>query len=100
MIKSFRHKGLADLFFTGSTAGINAAHAELLSAQLTFLNNMQSENIILTRRMWRPHKLQGKNPHGQTLKGHWSLKVSGNWRLTYCFTEDGNVELLDYLDYH
>lgn len=61
---------------------------------------MRNENSIRSRLEWRPHKLHGKNPHGQDLEGHWSLKVSGNWRITYRFTEDGNDELLDYLDYH
>lgn len=29
----------------------------------------------------------------------WSVTVSGNWRLIFRFY-DGDVELLDYLDYH
>ena len=32
-------------------------------------------------------------------KGLWSISVSGNWRLTFEFT-DGNVFVLDYEDYH
>lgn len=42
---------------------------------------------------WRLHRLQGR------LLGHWSLRVSGNWRLMFQF-DKGDVELLDYLDYH
>jgi proteic killer suppression protein len=30
---------------------------------------------------------------------HWSVKVSGNWRLTFCF-EGQDVILVDYQDYH
>lgn len=33
------------------------------------------------------------------LKGYWSVKVSGNWRLTFRF-EDGNAYVVDYQDYH
>jgi len=33
------------------------------------------------------------------LKGRWSIKVSGNWRLTFEF-KDGDVYVLDYEDYH
>ncbi|MFK8075709.1 MAG: type II toxin-antitoxin system RelE/ParE family toxin [Granulosicoccus sp.] len=42
---------------------------------------------------YRLHALNGKQ------KGRWSAFVSGNWRLTFEF-KNGNVELLDYEDYH
>nr|WP_158781944.1 type II toxin-antitoxin system RelE/ParE family toxin [Pantoea sp. BAV 3049] len=38
MIKSFRHKGLEQFFYTGSTAGIQEKHAVKLNLQLTTLN--------------------------------------------------------------
>jgi proteic killer suppression protein len=31
--------------------------------------------------------------------GHYSLKVSGNWRMTFAF-EGENAVLVDYQDYH
>lgn len=42
---------------------------------------------------WRLHALKGR------LLDHWSIDVSGNWRLTFKF-EDGNAVLVDYQDYH
>jgi proteic killer suppression protein len=42
---------------------------------------------------WGLHPLRGK------LSNHWSVSVSGNWRLTFTFT-DGDAELVDYQDYH
>ena len=39
------------------------------------------------------HRLKGK------LKDIWSVKVSGNWRLTFRF-EDGNAYVVNYQDYH
>jgi len=42
---------------------------------------------------WNLHPLKG------TLQNHWSVKVSGNWRLTYTF-ENGDAVLVDYQDYH
>ncbi len=39
------------------------------------------------------HPLKG------TLKGHWAVKVSGNWRLTFRF-EGGDAYVVDYQDYH
>jgi proteic killer suppression protein len=35
----------------------------------------------------------------ENLKVHWSIKVSGNWRITFKFIE-GNVYVVDYTDYH
>lgn len=32
-------------------------------------------------------------------KQYWSIRVSGNWRLTFIF-ENGNVHILNYEDYH
>ena len=33
------------------------------------------------------------------LEGHWALRVSGNWRLTFAF-EGEDAILIDYQDYH
>lgn len=37
--------------------------------------------------------------HGN-LKHYYGLSGSGNWRMTFRITDAGNVELLDYVDYH
>jgi proteic killer suppression protein len=42
---------------------------------------------------WRLHTLRGE------LEGHWSVDVSGNWRLTFAF-EGEDATLVDYQDYH
>ena len=48
---------------------------------------------------WKLHKLYGNNPKGQSVESHWTVSVSGNWRLTFCF--DGtDAILVDYQDYH
>jgi RelE-like toxin of type II toxin-antitoxin system HigB len=33
------------------------------------------------------------------LEGHWTVRVSGNWRLTFAF-EGEDAILIDYQDYH
>ena len=33
------------------------------------------------------------------LKGHWSVTVNGNWRMTFQFEEEDAI-LVDYQDYH
>lgn len=34
-----------------------------------------------------------------TLTDHWSVRVNGNWRLTFKFEKE-DVVLVDYQDYH
>lgn len=93
MIKSFRHKGLDDFFATGSTAGIQPAHAVMIRLQLAAINTATNANDLRTPPNWRLHQLSGK------LKDHWSLTVNGNWRIIFTF-HNGDAYLVDYLDYH
>jgi toxin HigB-1 len=92
MIKTFRHKGLEAFFRTGSKKGIQPSHATKLRLQLGALDNAKGPEDMNVQG-WRLHGLSGK------LAGHWSVSVSGNWRVTFRF--DGNdAELVDYQDYH
>ena len=92
MIKSFTHKGLEDFFYEGTTKGIQVKHAERLRNILDLLDYAEA-----VRDMNFPssglHQLKGKS------KGIWSVKVSGNWRLTFRF-ECGNAYVVNYEDYH
>lgn len=92
MIQSFRHAGLEKFFLTGSKAGIQPAHAVKLRRQLSMLNTAKNEKRMNVPG-WELHPLKG------TLANHWSIKVDGNWRMTFTF-EDENAILVDYQDYH
>ena len=92
MIKSFRHRGLERFFTTGSKAGIQPVHEARLRILLTTLN-LASTSSDMNRSGWDCHPLKGD------LKGHWSVTVNKNWRLTFTF-EDEDAILVDYLDYH
>jgi proteic killer suppression protein len=92
VIRSFRHKGIERFFRTGSAAGIPAAHAARLGRQLTALNAAKGP-ADMNLAGWGLHPLRGR------LADHWSVKVSGNWRLTFAF-EDGDAVLADFQDYH
>ncbi len=92
MIKSFRHASLEKFFFTGSKAGIQPDHALKLNLQLTTLNKARVP-ADMAAPGWKLHSLRGD------LKGHWSVMVNGNWRLTFRF-EGEDVILVDYQDYH
>lgn len=92
MIQSFRHKGLKTFFVSGSAAGIQPNHAPRLRMLLSALDTSQSPNDMSVPG-FRLHPLKGQQ------RGHWSVWVSANWRLTFEF-RDGNAYLLDYEDYH
>ncbi|MED5238243.1 MAG: type II toxin-antitoxin system RelE/ParE family toxin [Pseudomonadota bacterium] len=92
MIKSFRHKGLRRFYEKGTTRGIQASHAPKLRRQLARLE-VAASPLDMGIPGWDLHALQG------SLENHWSVKVSGNWRLTFTF-EDGDAVLVDYQDYH
>lgn len=92
MIIGFRHKGLEAFYTKGTTKGIQAAHASKLRRILALLDVAVSPDD-LNIPSFKLHPLKGN------LKGHWSIWVNGNWRVTFRF--DGvNVELVNYQDYH
>jgi proteic killer suppression protein len=92
VIKSFRHKGLRRFYETGSTAGIQAAHARKIRLELTALETAKTIDDMVVPG-FHLHPLKGDR------KGQWAISVSGNWRITFEF-QDGNAYLLDYEDYH
>ena len=92
VIKSFSHKGLEVFFRTGKKTGIQAAHARRLQIMLTLLNVAKAP-LAMNAPGYGLHALKGD------LKGHWSVTVNGNWRLTFRF-EGEDAILVDYQDYH
>lgn len=92
MIKSFNHKGIKNFFETGSTKGIQSIHANRLSLLLAALDSI-TQIDDLQAPSFRLHKLKGDK------KNLWSITVQANWRITFEF-ENGNVYIVDYLDYN
>lgn len=92
MIRSFRHKGVKKFYETGSTVGVQPHHRTRLRILLTAL-----DAAVLPSDMaapgWELHPLKGD------LAGLWSVKINGNWRLTFAF-EGKDAILVDYQDYH
>lgn len=92
MILSFKHRGLEKLFRTGSKAGVQPHHAKKLTAQLTALEIATQANEMDIPG-WVFHPLKHIDPQ------MWSVKVDGNFRLVFKFS-DGNAYEVDYADYH
>ncbi len=92
MIASFRHRGLKAFYEGRTTRRVAPAHVEKLRDILAALDLSQGpESMNLPG--FRLHELKG------TLRGHYAVSVSGNWRVTFRF-EDGAAVDVDYLDYH
>ena len=92
MIIGFRHKGLEGFYCSGTTRGIQSAHAAKLALILTALDVAEMPQQLRLP-AFKLHSLKGK------LQGHWSIWVNGNWRVTFRFA-GADVELVDYQDYH
>ncbi len=94
-IRSVLHKGLRRFIEDDSTAALQPAVVPKLRRMLSFLQDMEREDELLTIPGWRAHRLTGDR------KDTWSLTVTKNWRLTFRIDRDeGEIVGLDYEDYH
>ncbi len=92
MIKSFKHKGLEQLFISGSKKGIQPEHSNKLLRILDRLDaSLSPKDMNLPG--YKLHKLIGKE------ENTWSVWVSGNWRVTFKFEREDAISV-NYEDYH
>ena len=89
MIKSFRHKGLAELFDTGKSRKVQPKHGKRLKLILTALNAATHAGQMNMPGL-RFHSLKG---------GRFSLWVDEIYRVTFSF-ESVHAYEVDYEDYH
>ena len=91
MIKSIKHKGIKRLWEKNDSSKVDPEHVKRLKSRLSLL---AAAKVIddMDRPGLRLHSLKGH-------ENRWAINVSGNWRLTFDFT-DGDVYVLDYEDYH
>ena len=92
LIRSFRHKGLERLFRDGTRRGIQPRHEERLTDILDRLNAAATVGDM-------DYPGSGLHPLAGPRKGHWAVRVSGNWRVVFRFAS-GDAHVVDYLDYH
>ncbi len=76
----------------GSKSGIQAKHATRLRLILSNLDQAESPEDMHLPGLGL-HKLTGNR------EGIWAVKVSGNWRVTFCFV-GCDAETVNYEDYH
>lgn len=92
MIKNFLHKGLQKFYETGRTSGIQKNHEKRLCLILTNLDQAKIPDDMDLPGLFM-HRLKSDR------KDIWSVRVSGNWRITYRFNKN-DVEIVNYEDYH
>ena len=92
MIESFRHRGLKRLYQHNDRSGIGSTMLRRVEEILSILDVTEAITE-LDIPGYRLHPLTGP------LKGYWSVRVTGNWRIVFRF-EDGAVWDVDLLDYH
>ena len=91
MIRSFAHKGLVRFFLKGSKSGIQAKHASRL--RLILGRSTAVAPVDMNVPGLALHRLAGDRV------GIWSVKVSGNWRVTFRFVGQ-HAEAVNYEDSH
>jgi proteic killer suppression protein len=91
MLKTFKHKGLEAFFTEDDRRLLNPQHIGRVKRILDLLNDAAKIGE-LNIPGYGLHPLKGGR------NGEWSMKLSGNWRITFRF-EDGHafdVNLEDY----
>ncbi|MFU7587121.1 type II toxin-antitoxin system RelE/ParE family toxin [Salmonella enterica] len=92
MIKSFKHKGLKKFYQKGDSSGLEQSLVPRLKNRLSMLDAAKTIDFM-NQQGYDLHELKGNRADT------WSVKVSGNWRLTFIF-ENGDVYVLNLEDYH
>lgn len=92
MIKTYRHKGLKELFEQGATRQIEHMYIERCRL---ILQHMQAARQVnqLGLPGWHLHPLHQHKPL------RWSIRVQGPWRITFEF-ENGDAYRVDFENYH
>lgn len=92
MIRTFKGRPLKRLYDRSDQSLIRADHLSRIEDILGRLDVAETPQA-LAMPGYNLHPLKGK------LKGFWSVKVSGNWRIIFRF-KGGDVFDVNLLDYH
>ncbi len=91
MIRSFRHRGLKQLYERDDRSGIRPDLLNTVQRILTVLDSATTPQALDVPG-YRLHQLKGE------LRGLWSVTVPANWRIIFRFESSDafDVELIDY----
>jgi proteic killer suppression protein len=92
LIRTFRHKGLKELFETGRTAKVPADLSRRCLNRMTVLNRAIHVREVIGAG-FDTHPLTGTNPV------RYATSVNGPWRITFEF-DAGDAYAVDLEQYH
>jgi len=90
VIRTFKHRGLKELFETGKTRRLSSKFHGRIIRQLDALDQAHSPEAMNVPG-WRFHSLQGYT-------ARYSVTVTANYRITFDW-KDGDAYVVDYKDY-
>jgi proteic killer suppression protein len=90
VIRRIRNKGLRLYFETGATRGLSVPNAERVGRILRALD-VAAKPEAMNLPGYRFHALQGVK--------RWSVRVTGNWRITFGWDGTNAIDV-DLEDYH
>jgi toxin HigB-1 len=90
VIRSFRNRALKRYFEAGDPSGLSVPNVARVDRMLRVLDAAnRPEHINLPGFYWHP--LQGE--------ARWSIRVTGNWRITFAW-DGADAVAVDLEDYH
>lgn len=93
-IATIRHKALRRFAETGNSKGLPGNLEGRIRNMLAYLVAIEALDELLTPPNYGAHELTGNR------RGHWSLTVTKNWRMTFRLNDAAAIEDLDLEDYH
>ena len=95
IVRSFRHRGLRQLFETDSSRLLKQDLVKRVRGILAALAMAETMEDFIRQAApgWRVHRLSG------TRRNEWRVSVSGNWRITF-EERNGAIKRLNLEDYH
>lgn len=94
-VRDKRLKALVEDPALTSVKGLDKMQAKRIADMIVAINAMASPLQLIDVPGWNAHELTPRYP------GKWSLRVTGNYRLTFMVDEEaGEVRDLDFVDYH
>ena len=95
IVRSFRHRGLRQLYENNSSRLMKQDLAERVRGILAALAMAETMEGFTRGAApgWRVHRLSGER------RNEWSVSVSGNWRITF-EERNGAIERVNLEDYH
>ncbi len=93
-IKGFKSSALKRFFRDGNARKLQRRQLAKIKRILDLLDGSEPLKKLRLYQGYRLHELTRNE------KGVWTVRVTGNWRITFRVDEHGNAYDVDFVDYH